>query len=79
MRVAPVGLLPAGQKGIPQVTRAAIAQFQAAMTHGHPTALAASDLTAKTIAELVADCSPQELPVRLRTYEEEQRTGYHTD
>ena len=79
MRVAPVGLLPAGRKGIPEVTRAAIAQFQAAMTHGHPTALAASDLTTKTIAELVAGCSPQELPVRLRTYAEEQRTVYHID
>ncbi len=59
MRVAPVGLLPAGPKGIPEDTRAAIAQFQAALTHGHPTALAASDLTAKTIAELVAGCSPR--------------------
>jgi ADP-ribosylglycohydrolase len=79
MRVAPVGLLPAGPKGISQVTRAAIAQFQAAMTHGHPTAMAASDLTAQTIAELISGCSPQELPVRLRTYAEEQRTVYHAD
>lgn len=79
MRVAPVGLLPAGRGGISEDTRAAIAQFQAAMTHGHPTALAASDLTAKAIAELVAGCSPQELPVRLRMYAEEQRTVYHLD
>ncbi len=79
MRVAPVGLLPAGTKGISEDTRAAIAQFQAAMTHGHPTALTASDLTAKTIADLVAGCTPQELPQRLHSYAEEQRTVYHTD
>lgn len=42
MRVAPVGLLP---DTAPE-TRAALAQFQAALTHGHPAALAASDLTA---------------------------------
>jgi ADP-ribosylglycohydrolase len=79
MRVAPVGLLPSGRGGIAEDTRAAIAQFQATMTHGHPTALAAADLTAKAIAELVADCSPQELPARLRVYAQEQRTIYHHD
>src|SRR5690348_126588 len=56
MRVAPVGLLPGGKQGMPESTRAAIAQFQAAMTHGHPTALAAADLTAQAIAALVAGC-----------------------
>ena len=42
MRVAPVGLL-----AVDGATQAALAQFQAALTHGHPTALAASDLTAR--------------------------------
>ena len=42
MRVAPVGLMP----GLTDATRAGAAQFQAALTHGHATALAASDLTA---------------------------------
>ncbi|HET9999444.1 MAG TPA: ADP-ribosylglycohydrolase family protein [Ktedonobacteraceae bacterium] len=79
MRVAPVGLLPAGKSGVPEATRAAIAQFQAAITHGHPTALAASDLTAKAIAELLAGCAPSQLPQRLRTYAQEQRTTYHAD
>jgi len=46
MRVAPVGLLPSGKDGVDEATRAAIAQFQAAITHGHATALGASDLTA---------------------------------
>lgn len=79
MRVAPVGLLPSGKHGIPEPTRAAIAQFQAAMTHGHPTALAASDLTAQVIAALVTGCAPAQLPSRLRAYAQEQRTTYHAD
>ncbi len=54
MRVAPVGLLPLGQSGITYETRAAIAQFQAALTHGHPTGLAAADLTAAAIADLTS-------------------------
>ena len=33
MRAAPVGLVP----GLTPQTRAALAQFQAALTHGHPT------------------------------------------
>ncbi len=79
MRVAPVGLLPAGRQGIPASTRAAIAQFQAAMTHGHPTALAAADLTALAITALVTGCTPAQLPSHLRAYAQEQRTTYHAD
>lgn len=77
MRVAPVGLLPSGQDGLTEETRAAIAQFQAALTHGHPTALAASDLTAKAIAELVAGVEPVELLHKLRAYAHSQRHVYH--
>ncbi len=73
MRVAPVGLLP----GVSAETRAAIAQFQAALTHGHPTALAASDLTAWTVAGLAAGGSPADLPRRLHSYARSQRTVYH--
>lgn len=72
MRVAPVGLLP-----VESQTRAAIAQFQAALTHGHPTALAASDLTAFTIVYLRDGRSPKRLPETLRAYAESQRTTYH--
>ncbi|HEY4035741.1 MAG TPA: ADP-ribosylglycohydrolase family protein [Ktedonobacteraceae bacterium] len=75
MRVAPVGLLG----GIPQTTRAAIAQFQAALTHGHPTGLAAADLTAFAIADLVAGDDPAGLPKRLREYALNQRSIYHSD
>jgi ADP-ribosylglycohydrolase len=72
MRVAPVGLL--GVK-----TQGAIAQFQAALTHGHPTALAASDLTARAIALLIQGCQIKELSTQLRNYAHQQRTVYHHD
>lgn len=79
MRVAPVGLLPLGIDGLTETTRAAIAQFQAALTHGHPTALAASDLTAAAIADLVAGGTPDKLTTRLRAYAQSQRSVYNTD
>jgi ADP-ribosylglycohydrolase len=72
MRVAPVGVLD-----VDVVSRAAIAQFQAAMTHGHPTGLAAADLTAYVIAYLGNGGLPDELPLRLRRYVETQREVYH--
>ena len=75
MRVAPVGLLP----NITPETRAALAQFQAALTHGHPTALAASDLTAWVIADLASGGDPNTLPRRARAYARSQRTVYHSD
>ncbi|BCL38253.1 ADP-ribosylglycohydrolase family protein [Nostoc sp. MS1] len=74
MRVAPVGLLR-----LDQTQRAAIAQFQAALTHGHPTALAASDLTAFAIAELTQGAKVQTLPSRLYEYALSQRSIYHSD
>ncbi|MGH1395663.1 MAG: ADP-ribosylglycohydrolase family protein [Trichormus sp.] len=74
MRVAPVGLLK-----LDSTKRAAIAQFQAALTHGHPTALAASDLTATAIAFLTQRCTPQDLPSQLYKYALSQRSIYHVD
>ncbi|MBD2435969.1 ADP-ribosylglycohydrolase family protein [Nostoc sp. FACHB-110] len=74
MRVAPVGLLP-----VDNPTRAAVAQFQAALTHSHPTALAASDLTAAAITYLVKGGEPQKLPIQLRNYAATQRFVYHVD
>jgi ADP-ribosylglycohydrolase len=79
MRVAPVGLLPRGRDGISERSRAAIAQFQAALTHGHPTALAAADLTSAAIADLAGGGDVTELTQRLRDYCESQREVYHTD
>lgn len=79
MRVAPIGLLRLGSAGLTAETRAAIAQFQAALTHGHPTALAASDLTAQAIADLADGGDPLTLPQRLRQYALSQREVYHAD
>jgi ADP-ribosylglycohydrolase len=79
MRVTPVGLLPTGWCGADEHTRAAVAQYQAAFTHGHPTALAASDLTARAVTELVEGCAAAELAGRLRNYANEQRRVWHGD
>ena len=75
MRVQPVGLLP----DTDTATRAAIAQFQAALTHGHPTGLAASDLTAFAIADLATGGDSIGLPARLRDYAHSQRMIYRAD
>ncbi len=74
MRVAPVALLP----GLDDTTRAVIAQFQAALTHGHPTGLAASDLTAWTIADLANGGDLSTLVSRLIAYAQSQERVYHT-
>jgi ADP-ribosylglycohydrolase len=79
MRVAPVGLMPESEPGMTPALRAAIAQFQAALTHGHPTALAAADLTAMTVHYLASGGSPSALPGWLRDYAESQRQVYHAD
>lgn len=73
MRVAPVGLVP----GLSAEQRAGAAQLQAALTHGHPTALAASDLTAHAVWLLTHNCAPVELLPWLRHYALKSRTTYH--
>lgn len=74
MRVMPVGVLD-----VDQSTRAGIAQLQAAVTHGHPTGLAAADLTAYTIASLGAGIKPHMLSEHLRAYMASQREVYHAE
>ncbi|MBO1332012.1 ADP-ribosylglycohydrolase family protein [Streptomyces sp. VRA16 Mangrove soil] len=73
MRVAPVGLAP----GLDDEQRAGAAQLQAALTHGHPTGLAASDLTARAVHLLAQGADPTGLVGRLRSYALENRTRYH--
>jgi ADP-ribosylglycohydrolase len=73
MRVAPVGLVP----DLTDEERAGAAQLQSALTHGHPTALAASDLTAQAVYRLAQGASPVELPGLLRQYAVANRTRYH--
>jgi ADP-ribosylglycohydrolase len=73
MRVTPVGLVD----GISSSTRAGAAQLQAAMTHGHPTGLAASELTAYATWWLLGGMRPEDLPDALRARAHEQREVYH--
>ncbi|MEU9862701.1 ADP-ribosylglycohydrolase family protein [Streptomyces sp. NPDC047971] len=75
MRVAPVALVP----GLSAEQRAGIAQLQAALTHGHPTALAASDLTAHAVWLLANSCPLTSLVDELRSYARESRRVYHVD
>ncbi|GAA2230748.1 MULTISPECIES: ADP-ribosylglycohydrolase family protein [Kitasatospora] len=72
MRVAPIGLIP----GLSDEQRSGAAQLQSALTHGHPTALAASDLTARTVRLLAEGTEPGELPALLRQYAHANRTRY---
>ncbi|MGW3207126.1 ADP-ribosylglycohydrolase family protein [Streptomyces sp. NPDC001135] len=75
MRVAPIGLAP----GLSDEQRSGAAQLQSALTHGHPTALAASDLTAHAVHLLAQGVDPTGLVGRLRSYALDHRTRYdHT-
>ncbi|MFJ4471506.1 ADP-ribosylglycohydrolase family protein [Streptomyces sp. NPDC089424] len=73
MRVAPIGLIPQ----LSDEQRAGAAQLQAALTHGHPTALAASDLTAHAVRLLAQGAEPTGLVGLLRSYAYENRDRYH--
>jgi ADP-ribosylglycohydrolase len=73
MRVAPVGLVATYDLD----TLAAVAQLQAAMTHGHPTALAASELTAYAVRLLRDGADLASMPAALRDRCHAQRTTYH--
>jgi ADP-ribosylglycohydrolase len=75
MRVTPVGLMPS----LTDDQRAGAAQFQAALTHGHPTALAASELTAYAVHWLRGGLAPTSLPSALRERALSQRTTYRSD
>lgn len=75
MRVAPVGLAA----GLDLDTLAGVAQLQAALTHGHPTALAASELTAYAVRLLRGGRELREVPAALRDRCHDQRTTYRED
>jgi len=76
MRVQPLGLLP---EEVDDRDIAGMAQLQAAMTHGHPTGLAASDATAMAIRFLARGGEPDELVEYLLDYANSQREVYHED
>ncbi|WP_441251667.1 ADP-ribosylglycohydrolase family protein [Kitasatospora sp. McL0602] len=75
MRVVPVGLVP----DLADSQFSGAAQFQSALTHGHPTALAASDLTAYAVRLLVQGAAPGELTSLLREYATAGRARYDAD
>jgi ADP-ribosylglycohydrolase len=75
MRVAPVGLVP----GYDLDTLAGVAQLQAGLTHGHPTALAASELTAYAVRVLREGADVAEVPGLLRQRCHDQRTTYRQE
>ncbi|MFU8850385.1 ADP-ribosylglycohydrolase family protein [Micromonospora sp. SL1-18] len=74
MRVTPVGLLD-----VDLDTLAGLAQLQAGLTHGHPTGLAASELTAYAVRLLCDGSALTELPGLLAARAREQRTVYRAD
>lgn len=74
MRVAPVGLLALEDIGMDII--GAVAQFQSALTHGHPTALAASELTAVAVADLALGGNPTGLVERLQSYALSEKGRY---
>lgn len=74
MRVTPIGLLSGSQE-----TRSTLAQFQSALTHANPTALAASDLTAYTVTCLLQGVELDDLINELRHYAMAQKNIYYED
>jgi ADP-ribosylglycohydrolase len=72
MRVAPLGLVP----GLTDDQRRGAAQLQSALTHGHPTALAASELTAEAVWLLARGTTPEDLTDTLLEHCRTQRTTY---
>lgn len=75
MRVTPVGLIP----GLDLDILAGAAQLQAALTHGHPTGLAAAELTAYAVRMLRDGARLTDLPGLLRAHSGRQRRRYHHD
>jgi ADP-ribosylglycohydrolase len=75
MRVTPVGLAP----GLSDDQRAGAAQLQAGLTHGHPTGLAASELTAYACNWLKDGLDPDDLLAALQDRCRRQRTMYRGD
>lgn len=75
VRGAVVGLTPY----LTADQRSGIAQLQAALTHGHPTALAASDLAAHAVHLLRHGCTPADLLPELRLHASALRYTYRAD
>ncbi|WP_155372005.1 ADP-ribosylglycohydrolase family protein [Catellatospora vulcania] len=75
MRVTPVGLIA----GYDLDTLAGVAQLQAGLTHGHPTGLAAAELTALAVRLPRDGLDLADVPGALRDRCADQRTVYRED
>ncbi|MFC3504927.1 ADP-ribosylglycohydrolase family protein [Micromonospora krabiensis] len=74
MRVTPVGLVD-----VDLDTLAGLAQLQAGLTHGHPTGLAASELTAYAVRLLRDGAALADVPALLAERAREQRRTYRAE
>ncbi|MEO1052635.1 MAG: ADP-ribosylglycohydrolase family protein [Bacteroidota bacterium] len=79
MRVTPVPLVKFKHTNFTDTDIAKWSQFQSAVTHAHPTALAASDLTAIAILRMMEGISPESLLNELEAYCHSQMNVYHED
>ncbi|NJO01210.1 MAG: ADP-ribosylglycohydrolase family protein [Bacteroidia bacterium] len=79
MRVIPVALMKYKRPGISDELVAQWAQFQAAITHANPTALAATELTAVTVIRILEGTSPDDLVSVLLDHCQTQQGRYHED
>lgn len=79
MRVTPLGLLYFKHPAFTYKDIAQLAQFQSAVTHAHPTALVASELTAITLIKIIEGVAPEHLIDDLLDYAQQQKGMYHAD
>ena len=70
MRVSPLSFIYLLSNDISQELIAKLSQFQAAITHSHPTALVASDLTSFSIYKISKGLNPSSLIYELLNYVE---------
>ena len=79
MRVLPIGLLKFKNKKITNSEISKWSQYQSVITHGHQTALVASELTAITVVKILEGIHPNELVDDLINYCKSQLGMYHAD
>ena len=77
MRVIPVGLLRSLNLSYEKI--GALSQFQSVITHAHPTALTASEITAITVSFIIDGISSDNLLNKLLNYAKSQKGVYHKE
>lgn len=79
MRVLPLALLNFKKSNITEQQIQKLCQLQSAITHGHPTALAASELTAITTIKILQGIEPNKLVEVLIEHCYNQKDKYYED